>query len=167
MPTHTHSVTHPLMSLKCFLQRRKSRRARLFGLVALIAATIYFLCTYQRRTPPVMSRQPAMVTLRSRHSRSMRPPRAHAPHLKLSPAEELAAVSHFLASLPQNAIPHSTDPMHPIDPSVVLDFDTRHPDAAVELKAIMQEVWVRNPVILFCLVRYFEWPLFLLLLWRL
>jgi hypothetical protein len=61
-------------------------------------------------------------------------------------------VSYFLSSQPQNAIPSEIDPKLPIDPSFVLGFDTRHPDAAVELQAIIEEVWMRHPVILFGLV---------------
>jgi hypothetical protein len=74
------------------------------------------------------------------------------PQLILDPVQELAAIANFLISLPQNAIPSSVDPDKTIDPQLVLDFDTRAPSAQTELKAIMQEVWTRNPVVLFCKV---------------
>ncbi len=38
------------------------------------------------------------------------------PSIKLNAAQELAAVTSFLASLPQNIIPHTVDPSLPIDP---------------------------------------------------
>ncbi|KAH9485532.1 hypothetical protein JR316_0002442 [Psilocybe cubensis] len=68
--------------------------------------------------------------------------------LKLDQAQELAAVTSFLASLPQNVIPPSVDPSIPIDPSLVLDFDTRGPRAREEVKAMVEDVWLRNPVFL-------------------
>ncbi|PPQ87440.1 hypothetical protein CVT25_008176 [Psilocybe cyanescens] len=68
--------------------------------------------------------------------------------LKLDKAQELAAVSSFLASLPQNVIPPSVDPSIPIDPSLVLDFDTRGPRARDEVRAMVEDVWLRNPVFL-------------------
>jgi len=69
--------------------------------------------------------------------------------LRLDAAEELAAVTSFLASLPQNVIPPTVDPSLPIDPQLVLDFDTRGPHARDEVKAIVEEVWQRNPVFLY------------------
>ncbi|KAH7927544.1 hypothetical protein BV22DRAFT_1111070 [Leucogyrophana mollusca] len=71
------------------------------------------------------------------------------PQVKLSPEQELAAVSRFLASLQQNSIPHSVDPSKPIDPQLVLDFDTRSARAADEVNQIVEEVWTRYPVMLF------------------
>jgi hypothetical protein len=61
----------------------------------------------------------------------------------------LAAVASFLASLPQNVIPSSVDPSRPIDPQLVLDFNTRSPMAANELRETVEDVWIQNPVILF------------------
>jgi hypothetical protein len=69
--------------------------------------------------------------------------------LKLDATEELAAVTSFLASLPQNVIPPTVDPSLPIDPQLVLDFDTRGSRARDEVKAIVEEVWQRNPVFLY------------------
>lgn len=71
------------------------------------------------------------------------------PQVQLTEAQELAAVSSFLASLPQNVIPSSVDPTHPIDPQLVLDFDTRSSRAADDVKEIVDEMWVRNPVVLY------------------
>jgi len=74
------------------------------------------------------------------------------PSLKLDSAQELAAVSSFLASLPQNVIPHHADPALPIDPQLVLDFDTRGPRAQEEVRAMVEDVWLRNPVFVYAKV---------------
>jgi hypothetical protein len=71
------------------------------------------------------------------------------PPLMLDTAQELAAVSSFLASLPQNVIPPHVDPAHPIDPQLVLDFDTRGPRAQEEVRAMVEDVWLRNPVFVY------------------
>jgi len=71
------------------------------------------------------------------------------PQLQLDRTQELAAVSSFLASLPQNVIPPTVDPSRPIDPQLVLDFDTRSPRAVDELKQVVDDVWAQNPVMLY------------------
>ncbi|KAG1771624.1 hypothetical protein EV702DRAFT_1136152 [Suillus placidus] len=71
------------------------------------------------------------------------------PQVKLDESQELAAVAAFVAALPQNMIPRSIDPSKPIDPQLVLDFDTRSPRAADEVNRIVQHVWSRYPVMLF------------------
>jgi len=75
--------------------------------------------------------------------------KAGRPQIELDAAQELAAVSSFIASLPQNVIPSSVDPSQPIDPQLVLDFDTRSPQAAEEVATVVSEVWARNPVMLY------------------
>ena len=76
------------------------------------------------------------------------------PQIQLNQSEELAAVASFLASLPQNVIPPSIDPSRSIDPQLVLDFDTRSPRAADEMRTIVEDVWTQNPVILFTQVSF-------------
>ncbi|KAG0707113.1 hypothetical protein DFH29DRAFT_76295 [Suillus ampliporus] len=71
------------------------------------------------------------------------------PQVQLDELQELAAVAAFLAALPQNMIPRSIDPTQPIDPQLVLDFDTRSPRAADEVNQIVEDVWSRYPVMLF------------------
>ncbi|KII92558.1 hypothetical protein PLICRDRAFT_103624 [Plicaturopsis crispa FD-325 SS-3] len=71
------------------------------------------------------------------------------PQVQLTDAQELAAVSSFIASLPQNVIPSSVDPAKPIDPQLVLDFDTRSARAKQEVEHIVHDVWATNPVMLF------------------
>ena len=77
------------------------------------------------------------------------------PQIQLTPPQELAAITSFLASLPQNVIPSSVDPAKPIDPSLVLDFDPSSPKAAEEVEEMMRDVWTRNPVVLYGKVRIF------------
>jgi len=69
--------------------------------------------------------------------------------LRLSLDQELAALSSFIASLPQNVIPHSVDPTLPLDPQLVLDFDINSPRAKDELRAMVDDVWSRNPVFVY------------------
>jgi len=71
------------------------------------------------------------------------------PPLRLDPSQELAAISSFLASLAQNVIPPTVDPLQPIDPQLVLDFDTRGHRAQEELRAMVDDAWTRNPVFLY------------------
>jgi hypothetical protein len=78
--------------------------------------------------------------------------------IKLNTAQELAAISSFLASLPQNLIPPSVDPSVPIDPQLVLDFDTHSPRAADEVQAMVDDVWLQNPVFLYSKVCHFIHP---------
>jgi hypothetical protein len=73
--------------------------------------------------------------------------------LHLDPAQELAAVSAFLASVPQNALPSTVDPTRSIDPELVLDFDVSAPSAVDEVRTLVDDFWARNPVVLFSKVR--------------
>jgi hypothetical protein len=75
------------------------------------------------------------------------------PALRLSPEQELAAICSFIASLPQNVIPPTVDPSEPIDPQLILDFDTRSPRAAEEVEVMVEDVWTRNPVFVYSKVR--------------
>ena len=75
------------------------------------------------------------------------------PPLQLTPEQELAAVTSFLASLPQNVIPSNVDPSLPIDPQLVLDFDTRSSQAIAEVAQLEHDAWVRYPVVLYSKVR--------------
>ncbi|KAH7888885.1 hypothetical protein F5I97DRAFT_1803204 [Phlebopus sp. FC_14] len=71
------------------------------------------------------------------------------PQISLSPSDELAALAAFLAALPHNIIPPSVDPAQPLDPQLVLDFDTRSEHAKNELAHVVDDVWTRYPVMLF------------------
>jgi len=75
---------------------------------------------------------------------------ARRPQIHLTPEQELAAVSSFIISLPaQNVIPQTVDPSKPIDPQLVLDFDTRTDGAVAEMKQLEHDVWESNPVVLY------------------
>ncbi|KAJ2924268.1 hypothetical protein H1R20_g12817, partial [Candolleomyces eurysporus] len=91
--------------------------------------------------PPVRHDSSSFLSGKGRHR--------HRPPLKLDSAQELAAISSFIASLPQNVIPPTVDPSKPIDPQLVLDFDTRNPRAADEVRQLVEECWSRNPVFLY------------------
>lgn len=142
------------------LQPRKHRhRTTFLGLGLLLALSVY-LFVFQARalspaatlrrmdTKPVNHVNIALETLRQSQD-SHRKVASHHSTLTLQPEEELAAVSSFLASLPQNVIPPYVDPARPIDPHLVVDFDTRSPRAADEVREMMDDVWTRNPVFLY------------------
>jgi hypothetical protein len=74
---------------------------------------------------------------------------AHRPQVALDASQELAAITSFMAALPQNVIPLSVDPAQTIDPQLVLDFDTRSPGATEEVDEVVRDVWLRNPVVIF------------------
>lgn len=99
-----------------------------------------------RDDPPPSSR---LFRLPSNSQRKTVVTNVNRPQIELDESQELAAVAAFIAALPQNMIPRSIDPAKPIDPQLVLDFDTRSPRAADELNQIVQDVWSRYPVMLF------------------
>jgi hypothetical protein len=75
---------------------------------------------------------------------------ASRPQITLTPEEELAALSGFIISLPdQNILPPSVDPSQPIDPQLIIDFDTRADGAADELKRLVAATWEYNPVVMY------------------
>ncbi|KAG6375500.1 hypothetical protein JVT61DRAFT_3059 [Boletus reticuloceps] len=82
-----------------------------------------------------------------------RPVRPTRPTLALSPTEELAALSAFIAALPRNVLPPSVDPNTPLDPQLVLDFDPRSESAKDELDRLVDHIWTRFPVMLFTKAR--------------
>lgn len=75
---------------------------------------------------------------------------ASRPEITLTPEEELAALSGFIASLPdQNILPPSVDSSQPIDPQLILDFDTRTDGAEAELKRLVEATWENYPVVMY------------------
>jgi len=75
--------------------------------------------------------------------------------VQLDAPQELAAISSFLASQPQNVIPLSVNPSRPIDPELILDFDTRRSRAGEEVARMVADVWQSNPVFLYSKVSLF------------
>jgi len=75
---------------------------------------------------------------------------ASRPQVTLTPEEELAALSSFIISLPdQNILPPTVDPSQPIDPQLILDFDTRTDGAEAELKRLVAATWENYPVVMY------------------
>lgn len=72
------------------------------------------------------------------------------PPLVLTPAEELAALTHFVVALPQNVLPSDVDGSKPLDPQLILDFDIRGGrKAREELQVVRNQVWEENPVVIY------------------
>lgn len=87
----------------------------------------------------------AMHRMGSRHSHySLH----YYPPLELNPNEELAAVIAFLAASPSNALPPFIDPTRPLDPRLVLGFDTSRESAISEIAALTRDTWKDYPVVL-------------------
>jgi len=161
----TLPVTSLLHSVQ--FQRKSKHRTTSLALFALIVVSFYifFIARPSLNLAPIAlrpdsrSRTDARVHVEDKEpsppsSRLFRfPPKSPnnvvRPQIKLDESQELAAVAAFVAALPQNTIPHSIDPTQPIDPQLVLDFDTRNPRAEDEVKQIVEEVWSRYPVMLF------------------
>ena len=143
------------------LHPRKVRlRATLLCLFSLISLTAY-ICLI---SPPALSlsrshhHPHAWRNLAAEFHLPSPPPPGHLPpprpDVMLSPEQELGALTAFMAALPQNVIPSNIDPTVPIDPQLVLDFDTRSPEAEDEIADVVVDAWMNNPVVLFTKVRY-------------
>jgi len=136
-------------------------RTTFLALLALVVLSVYVLLVAQ----PSLSSIPAAFDSDShphahlspdafrlaalRHKWSSNESTPGRPHVQLNASQELAAVSSFIASLPQNVIPGTVDPSQPIDPQLVLDFDTRGAHAAEEVETIVKDVWAQHPVMLY------------------
>ena len=155
-----------LLHLTDLLRPRKSRlRATFLCLFSLIILTSY-VCLV---SPPVLSPSHPLHPYRSKLNRLDDSWRKFAPNLRgisrpshaalsrqdvsLSPEQELGALTAFMVALPQNVIPPDVVPDKPIDPQLVLDFDTRSPEAEKEVDNLVIDVWLSNPVVLFAKVR--------------
>jgi hypothetical protein len=161
-----------LVSLFEFFHPRKTRqRTTILCLVSLVIVTTY-ICLV---SPPILSpgyathlhTRPKFAyaedTWRKLAGKHPGPPPGHGPQhgpeILLSPEQELGAITAFMAALPQNVIPTYIDPLKPIDPQLVLDFDTRGPGAEEEVADLVADVWIRNPVVVFSKVTCFTFPL--------
>ncbi|KAF8200002.1 hypothetical protein K438DRAFT_1717447 [Mycena galopus ATCC 62051] len=164
----TSSVSLPFAVVAGLNSKRHRNRTAILALLTIILLSAFIFCgryptsmssAYLLRqverhveTPPLDDTVFALEKSRNSHAGT---PKKHQklsggrPPIALNPEQELAAVSSFLASLPQNVIPLSVDPSLPIDPELVLDFDTRSPRAVEEIGRVMDDVWSRNPVLLY------------------
>jgi hypothetical protein len=155
-----------------FFHPRKSRqRTTILCLVSLVIVTTY-VCFVSSPTLSLghaayshhrMQLSHAEDAWRKLATKLPNPPadllHQHRPEILLSPEQELGAVTAFMAALPQNVIPTDIDPTQPIDPQLVLDFDTRSPQAEEEVTNLVTDVWIRNPVVVFSKVRHPTFPL--------
>lgn len=153
----------PLMvQLLAIAHPRKSRqRTTLLALLSIVLLSTYVFFVHfpganaslalrrQETKPGVSQLALALESIRKSGLAKAPKPVESAEQVRLTGDQELAAVSSFLASLPQNQIPSSVDPSLPIDPQLVLDFDTRSPRAPEEVQAMVDDVWSRNPVFLY------------------
>lgn len=154
------STTLPI-SLFAALQPRKSRyRSTLIILAILLCLSTYLLARSSsspshtvHKDMPTAVQPVAFEGTRNTHgpgtTRKHRKVYKNQEQVALDPSQELAAISSFLASLPQNVIPLSVDPLVTIDPQLILDFDTRSARAAEEVQHMVTDVWLRNPVFLY------------------
>ena len=148
--------------------RKPRRRTAFIAFIALICLSIYvYVCTRPQLTltlrdgaAKLISTSPTPVDkgdlLRSRlfrFSQHSKPKPSH-PKITLTESQELASLTFFLASLPENQIPANIDPSRPIDPELVLDFDTRSPRAEESVKEVVDDVWRSNPVVVFSKVSH-------------
>jgi hypothetical protein len=143
---------------------RKLRRSSLFGMMTLVCLSTYILLIRHPIFAPAIAistkvdahaaAQIAVALETVENSRQASLDQLHLsksrrPQIKLTPDQELAAVSSFLTSLTQVVIPSFVDPTLPIDPQLILDFDTRNPRAVRELENLVNDVWTRNPIFLY------------------
>lgn len=169
LPTH-HPKSPTTLNFPHLLHTRKPKQRTTFlALVALVFFSTYFfllhhpefsLYTALRRADSPAADRLALALESIQNSaanatqRYKSLPKPQQPQVVLDPAQELAAISSFIASLPQNVIPLTVDPSRPIDPELVLDFDTRGPRAAEEVDEMVDDVWLRNPVFLYSKVQH-------------
>nr|GAT46887.1 predicted protein [Mycena chlorophos] len=164
------SISLPFAVVAALNPKRTRNRTSILALLALISLIGFVLCsyyplpmapTYLLRVPPDGGAAANQVVLDQQQQQQRRPATGGSlkkhhhstisrPTIVLSQSQELAAVSSFLASLPQNVIPPYVDPTRPIDPELVLDFDTRSPTAMEEVERVVEYVWAQNPVMLYC-----------------
>jgi len=152
-----------------FHSRKSKHRTTFVALLALVCLSVYifvgqasFLAPPRRHSdsPAADQLSIALETLQNSRVTPGKPAISHShrlgksnrpttPALRLDPSQELAAISSFLASLSHNILPPTVDGTRPVDPHLVLDFDTRSHRAQEEVQAMVEDVWTRNPVFLY------------------
>ncbi|KAI0315231.1 hypothetical protein OF83DRAFT_1200866 [Amylostereum chailletii] len=168
LPVFFESSQHPsspLHALADVFRPRKSRmRATIVCLFSLVALSIYIFLVAQ----PSLTVAPLPLRRKSTDDlngtwRNLAASYAAKyrdatvafarPQVSLTTSQELAALTSFMAALPQNVIPLSVDPSEPIDPQLILDFDTRSVGAEDEVEQVVRDAWHRNPVVIFSKMR--------------
>lgn len=156
-------VKHQMPFVESITRKPRPRTVLISLIVLVTLATYIFIANITFLLPPALRYSdppefdPFAVALESiKHSKAVGDKYAYKKQvvhpLKLDLEQELAAVSSFIASLPHNVIPPFVDPTLPIDPQLVLEFDTNSPRAKDELRAMVEDVWSRNPVFLYAKV---------------
>ncbi|KAF8678449.1 hypothetical protein RHS04_05265 [Rhizoctonia solani] len=156
-------LTSSATSLVSSLSKKHQRLSAVLLLFLSFAAFFSFLfgaqhdskafIAYQRAT----GRQPTASYPLSRAfketNRAVTPQQkstASAEPLNLTPAMELGALVAFLTDrAAENALPLTIDPQQQIPADVMLDFDTRSDFAQLEVDDLVQDTWMRNPVVIF------------------
>ena len=155
-----------------FLSRQWLQRTTFLALFSLFSVSVYILLVngssnlHPAAVPQHINLpfQAAMKTIAHSNDHPWRPTHkdllASRPQIALTPEQELAALSSFIISLPdQNILPPSVDPSQPIDPQLILDFDTRADGAEAELKRLVAATWENYPVVMYTKVFafFFQW----------
>lgn len=171
VPNHQSSgkmsiMPHVATVLAALHPRKPRQRTTFLALILLVVLSTYIFIAHSASLAPGMSHRRvdntadqlahALETIQNSHladitsnKHGQRKPHHRRPQVTLDASQELAAVTSFLASLPQNMIPRSVNPSKPIDPQLILDFDTRGVRAKEEVEAMVDDVWFRNPVFLY------------------
>jgi len=144
------------------ISRQWLQRTTFLALFSLFSVSVYILLVNgssnlrPAAVPPQINSpfRAAMNTIAHPPDRPWRPTHkdvlASRPQVTLTPEEELAALSSFIISLPdQNILPPTVDPSQPIDPQLILDFDTRTDGAEAELKRLVAATWENYPVVMY------------------
>lgn len=66
----------------------------------------------------------------------------------MTPTQELGTLVSFMAANAVNVLPETVDPSEPLEPQLVVDFDTRFSGAQEEVDALVQDTWSNYPVVI-------------------
>lgn len=157
-PTPTTPLAHVVDVFRPRKNRFRATAIALLSLVALSSYIVFFAGPSLSTAPLALRRQPVdrpsawqqfAMNYAAKYAGSAIDVSEERKHVVLDPAQELAALTAFMAALPQNVLPTTVDPVQPLDPQLILDFDTRSPGASDEVAEVVHDAWYRNPVVLF------------------
>ena len=158
-PTPTTPLAHVVDVFRPRKNRFRATAIALLSLVALSSYIVFFAGPSLSTAPLALRRQPPVdrpsawqqfaMNYAAKYAGSAIDVSEERKHVVLDPAQELAALTAFMAALPQNVLPTAVDPAQPLDPQLILDFDTRSPGASDEVAEVVHDAWYRNPVVLF------------------
>ena len=74
--------------------------------------------------------------------------------LVLTPEQEIGVLVAFMTAVKSNVIPPDVDPSKPLDPQLVVGFDTRADGAKEEVDSVVEETWSNYPVVIFSQVMF-------------